>query len=128
MSNNLPLPATVSYNSQGLVTAVVQDAASRAVLMVGHMNAEALTRTAETGDVWFWSRSRGELWHKGETSGNYLRAVEIRADGDALLVLVNPVGPTCHTGAWSCFDVARDAAADAAPPDKASAAVLEALF
>ncbi len=110
MNNTVQIPATVSYNSQGLVTAVVQDAATKDVLMVGFMNAEALARTVETGDAWFWSRSRQMLWHKGETSGNYLRVVELRADcdGDALLVRARPEGPTCHTGARSCFQTAQD--------------------
>jgi phosphoribosyl-ATP pyrophosphohydrolase/phosphoribosyl-AMP cyclohydrolase len=148
--SNLQIPEGVTYNSQGLVVAVVQDATSRDVLMVGHMNAAALARTVETGDVWFWSRRRGELWHKGATSGNYLRAREIRADcdGDALLVLAHPVGPTCHTGARSCFDAppqhaaphawdvaslvenptAQEAPMPPAPDPAASATVLDALF
>jgi phosphoribosyl-ATP pyrophosphohydrolase/phosphoribosyl-AMP cyclohydrolase len=73
--------------------------------MLGYMNAEAVERTISSGDVWFWSRSRSELWHKGATSGNYLRVVEVKpdCDGDALLVRAAPEGPTCHTGARSCF-------------------------
>ncbi|HWE64941.1 MAG TPA: bifunctional phosphoribosyl-AMP cyclohydrolase/phosphoribosyl-ATP diphosphatase HisIE [Chloroflexota bacterium] len=95
----------IRFDDRGLVPAVVQDAGDGTVLMVGYMNAEALARTRDTGDVWFWSRSRGALWHKGETSGNYLRLVEIRVDcdGDALLVRATPAGPTCHTGERSCF-------------------------
>ena len=87
---------------------MVQDARDGTVLMLGFMNVESLARTLETGDVWFWSRSRAELWHKGETSGNYLRLVEVAADcdGDALLVRALPEGPTCHTGARSCFTAA----------------------
>ena len=95
----------VKFDSQGLVVAVVQDAANRQVLMVAYMNAEALRLTLATGETHFWSRSRGELWHKGATSGNLQRVREIRydCDGDALLVLVEPAGPACHTGAPSCF-------------------------
>ena len=90
---------------QGLFTAVVQDATTRAVLMVAHMNAEALAATRATGLATFWSRSRAELWEKGATSGNRLRVVECRVDcdGDAVLLLVDPEGPACHTGAISCF-------------------------
>lgn len=95
----------VKFDSQGLVVAVVQDAGDRQVLMVAYMNAEALRLTLATGETHFWSRSRGALWHKGATSGNLQRVHEIRydCDGDALLVLVEPAGPACHTGAPSCF-------------------------
>src|SRR3712207_2730818 len=93
------------YDAQGLIPAVVQDATTRQVLMLGYMNAEALQRTLTSGQAWFWSRSRGELWHKGATSGHYLnvRAVRLDCDGDTLLVEADPIGPTCHTGAPSCF-------------------------
>jgi phosphoribosyl-ATP pyrophosphohydrolase/phosphoribosyl-AMP cyclohydrolase len=89
----------------GLVPAIVQDAATEAVLMLGYMNGEALARTVESGRVWFWSRSRRRLWMKGEASGHSLQLVELRldCDGDALLVRVRPNGPTCHTGEVSCF-------------------------
>jgi phosphoribosyl-AMP cyclohydrolase / phosphoribosyl-ATP pyrophosphohydrolase len=95
----------LKFDANGLITAVVQDAASKDVLMVAWMNAEALQRTVETGETWFWSRSRGELWHKGETSSNVQKVVELRydCDADTLLVLVNPAGPACHTGKNSCF-------------------------
>ena len=95
----------VKYDEKGLVPAVVQDAGSLKVLMVGYMNEEALRRTLASGQVWFWSRSRQELWHKGATSGNYLnlRETRIDCDGDTILVLVDPVGPVCHTGERSCF-------------------------
>ncbi len=85
--------------------AIVQDAATGRVLMLGWMNDEAERLTRETGEAWFWSRSRDELWHKGATSGNTLRVVELRddCDGDALLVRVEPTGPACHTGSVSCF-------------------------
>lgn len=93
------------YNEQGLVPAIVQDADSGQVLMLAWMNAEALRRTQETGQVHFWSRSRRELWRKGATSGSLLHLVELRidCDEDALLVRVHPAGPACHTGQTSCF-------------------------
>ena len=95
----------LQFDANGLIPAIVQDANTRQVLMLGYMNAEALRRTVASGQVWFWSRSRGQLWHKGETSGNFLnlRGVRVDCDGDALLVEAEPVGPTCHTGAVSCF-------------------------
>jgi phosphoribosyl-ATP pyrophosphohydrolase/phosphoribosyl-AMP cyclohydrolase len=88
-----------------LITAVVQDDDSDEVLMIAHMNAESLAKTLQTGETWFWSRSRRELWHKGATSGATQRVVDLRldCDGDALLVRVNPNGPACHTGERSCF-------------------------
>ena len=90
---------------EGLVPAIVQHARSGEVLMLGYMNAEALRLTLESQLVTFWSRSRQAIWRKGETSGNLLRLVELRQDCDAdtLLVLAEPIGPTCHTGEWSCF-------------------------
>lgn len=93
------------FDGNGLLTAVACDADSREVLMVAYMNAEALARTRETGLATFWSRSRGALWLKGETSGHFLRVQEIRVDcdQDALVLLVRPEGPACHTGAVSCF-------------------------
>jgi phosphoribosyl-AMP cyclohydrolase len=93
------------YDSQGLIAAIAVDSASSAFLMMAWMDAEALARTRETGLAHFHSRSRGKLWLKGETSGNYLRVEEIRVDcdQDALLLLVRPDGPACHTGAASCF-------------------------
>ena len=88
-----------------LTAAIVQDAADGRVLMLAWMDAEALRLTRETGEAWFWSRSRQELWHKGATSGNTLAVEEIRddCDGDALLLRVRPAGPACHTGSRSCF-------------------------
>jgi phosphoribosyl-ATP pyrophosphohydrolase/phosphoribosyl-AMP cyclohydrolase len=88
-----------------LRAAIVQDAASGRVLMLGWMDAEAERRTRESGEAWFWSRSRRELWHKGATSGNTFAVEELRddCDGDALLVRVRPAGPACHTGSLSCF-------------------------
>jgi phosphoribosyl-AMP cyclohydrolase / phosphoribosyl-ATP pyrophosphohydrolase len=88
-----------------LTAAIVQDAGDGRVLMLAWMNDEALRLTRETGEAWFWSRSRQELWHKGATSGNTLAVEEIRddCDGDALLLRVRPAGPACHTGSRSCF-------------------------
>lgn len=93
------------FDAAGLITAVVQDAASGAVLMVAHMNAEALARTRESGLAHFHSRSRGRLWLKGETSGNTLavRSIRVDCDQDAVLLAVEPAGPACHTGAATCF-------------------------
>ena len=93
------------WDAAGLVTAVATDATSGEVLMVAHMNAEALAATLATGEAVYWSRSRGELWHKGATSGHTQRIVEIRidCDQDALWLKVEPAGPACHTGERSCF-------------------------
>ncbi|GMN01511.1 phosphoribosyl-AMP cyclohydrolase [Erythrobacter sp. MTPC3] len=102
------------YDESGLLTAVVLDAGTREVLVVAFMNADALERTRATGRVHFWSRSRQSLWLKGETSGNYLTVQEIRVDcdQDALVIHAQPAGPTCHTGATSCFYRVLDRAAD----------------
>ncbi len=93
------------FDAAGLVTAIVTDAGSHILLMVAHMNAEAIERTRATGQAHFWSRSRGTLWRKGETSGNGLTLIEMRVDcdQDALLLRVKPAGPACHTGRRSCF-------------------------
>jgi phosphoribosyl-AMP cyclohydrolase len=93
------------FDADGLLTAIVIDAADGAVLMVGHMNAEALAKSRETGTAVFFSRSRQRLWQKGESSGNILRIVEMRidCDQDAVLIVARPEGPTCHTGERSCF-------------------------
>jgi phosphoribosyl-AMP cyclohydrolase len=93
------------YDAAGLVTAVVTDRASGEVLMVAHMNEEALRATLDTEEAHFWSRSRGRLWKKGESSGNVLRVHEVRidCDQDAVWVVADPAGPACHTGARSCF-------------------------
>ncbi|MFN3988740.1 MAG: phosphoribosyl-AMP cyclohydrolase [Erythrobacter sp.] len=93
------------FDAAGLLTAVVVDAASGAVLVVAHMNRDALDRTLASGNVTFWSRSRGRLWMKGETSGNVLKVAEVLVDcdQDALVIRAFPAGPTCHTGAASCF-------------------------
>jgi phosphoribosyl-AMP cyclohydrolase len=95
----------LTFNPQGLIPAILQDANSGEVLMLAWMNAEALKLTQETGEAHFWSRSRGELWRKGATSGNLMRVQELRVDcdRDALLLKVIPAGPACHTGERSCF-------------------------
>ncbi|MCD9153224.1 phosphoribosyl-AMP cyclohydrolase [Aeromicrobium duanguangcaii] len=100
------IAARLKRDPAGLVPAVVQDATSRAVLMVGWMDDEALHRTLTTGRSTFWSRSRGEYWVKGETSGHTqsVREVRLDCDGDTLLVVVDQTGPACHTGATTCFD------------------------
>jgi phosphoribosyl-ATP pyrophosphohydrolase/phosphoribosyl-AMP cyclohydrolase len=97
--------SSLSWNRDGLLPAIVQDRNTGCVLTLAYMNAESLHLTLETGEAWFWSRSRQELWHKGATSGNTQRVIEVRydCDGDALLVLVDPSGPACHTGQVSCF-------------------------
>lgn len=99
------LLTAIQFDERGLVPAVVQDAATGEVLMLAYMNNESLAKTLATGETWFWSRSRGELWHKGATSGNRQRVVSIAVDcdGDTLLVKVEPHGPACHTGAPTCF-------------------------
>ena len=97
----------VKFDEAGLIPAIVQDARTREVLTLAYMNRESLARTLETQQTWFWSRSRNELWHKGETSGNTQRVVNLVADcnSDAIVVLVEPAGPACHTGARSCFEL-----------------------
>jgi len=97
---------SLKFDDRGLIPAIVQDAQTREVLTLAYMSEESLVRTIETGQTWFWSRSRNELWHKGETSGNTQTVVALHSDcdNDAIVVLVNPAGPACHTGARSCFD------------------------
>jgi len=99
------LLSEIKYDANGLVPAIVQDADTHEVLMLAYMNAESLRLTLESGETIFWSRSRQELWHKGATSGNVQRVVEIRVDCDAdtLLIRVQPAGPACHTGERTCF-------------------------
>jgi phosphoribosyl-ATP pyrophosphohydrolase/phosphoribosyl-AMP cyclohydrolase len=95
----------ISYDADGLVPVVIQDWSTGEVLTLAYANAEAVARTRETGELHLWSRSRGELWHKGATSGNTqaVRALRVDCDGDALLALVEPAGPACHTGERTCF-------------------------
>ena len=97
--------AQIAFNADGLVPAIVQDAQTRDVLMMAWMNQASLQQTLALGETVFWSRSRQALWHKGATSGNVQRLVDIRidCDGDTLLLLVDPAGPACHTGATNCF-------------------------
>ena len=95
----------MKFDDKGLIPAIIQDVRNGEVLMLGYMNKESLKRTVGTRDVWFYSRSRQELWHKGETSGNFLRVQSIikDCDGDALLIEAEPTGPVCHTGNRTCF-------------------------
>ena len=95
----------MKFDDKGLIPVIIQDAKTGEVLMLGYMNKESLKRTVASGDVWFYSRSRKELWHKGETSGNFLRLESITkdCDGDSLLIKAEPTGPVCHTGNQTCF-------------------------
>jgi len=108
-SGDQAIEERVSYDGQGLVPCVVQDWSTGEVLTLAYMNAEALRRTRESGQLHLWSRSRGEQWHKGETSGNFqvVRALRLDCDGDTLLALVEPAGPACHTGERTCFHRGR---------------------
>src|SRR5579864_3311619 len=114
------MDSEIVYDERGLVPCIVQDWASGEVLTLAYMNALALERTRATGELHLWSRSRGELWHKGASSGNTqaVRALRLDCDADALLALVDPAGPACHTGERSCFhrgDVERSAPFEALP-------------
>jgi len=95
----------LKFDSDGLVPAIVQDSVTAKVLMLAYVNQQSFEKMKETGETWFWSRSRECLWHKGETSGNTQRIVSmsIDCDGDTLLIIVEPTGPACHTGETSCF-------------------------
>ncbi|MGI6226367.1 MAG: bifunctional phosphoribosyl-AMP cyclohydrolase/phosphoribosyl-ATP diphosphatase HisIE [Peptococcales bacterium] len=95
----------IKWNQDGLLPVVIQDYLSGQVLMVAYMNQEAVEKTLETGETWFWSRSRGELWHKGATSGNIQKVISLSldCDQDTLLAQVDPLGPACHSGTQSCF-------------------------
>lgn len=99
------LLSLVKFDAAGLAPAIVQDATTKQVLMMAWMNVESLQRTLDLGETVFWSRSRQAFWHKGATSGNIQKVVEMRidCDGDTLLILVEPAGPACHTGEVSCF-------------------------
>lgn len=98
-------PEGLAYGADGLVPVIVQDATTKSVLMLAYADAEAVRRTLATATTWFWSRSRREYWNKGATSGNTQKVTEVLydCDADALLVLVEPRGPACHTGEYSCF-------------------------
>jgi phosphoribosyl-AMP cyclohydrolase len=95
----------LKFDETGLIPAIVQDDLTNQVLMLGYMNKEALEKTLEGPDVWFYSRSRQEMWHKGATSGNYLKVRSVMKDceNNSLLVKAKPMGPTCHTGNVTCF-------------------------
>lgn len=95
----------IKFDKNGLIPAIVQDTETKQVLMMAYMNADSLKLTLEKNETVFWSRSRDELWHKGATSGNIQKVIDIRVDCDAdtLLILVEPAGPACHTGEQSCF-------------------------
>ncbi len=95
----------LTFNPDGLIPCIVQDASTGAVLTLAYMNEESLKKTEETGETWFYSRSRQKLWHKGEESGNVQKVRELRydCDADAVLALVDPAGPACHTGEYTCF-------------------------
>lgn len=124
-------PASVAWGAGGLVPAIVQDAADGRVLMLGWQDREALEATLRSGEVHFHSRSRGRLWRKGETSGNLLRLVEatLDCDGDAVLLAAEPAGPSCHTGARSCFDERPDPDVAAGPtPSRQGFDWLESLW
>ncbi len=122
-----PDPADVAWDGNGLVTGIVQDVADGRVLMLGWLDAEALAATLRTGEVHFHSRSRGRLWRKGESSGNVLRlrTLALDCDADALLMGVEPAGPTCHRGVRSCFDADGGSSG---PPDAQAFAWLESLW
>ncbi|MDT7543168.1 MAG: phosphoribosyl-AMP cyclohydrolase / phosphoribosyl-ATP pyrophosphohydrolase [Acidobacteriota bacterium] len=102
----------IKFDERGLVPVVVQDATTREVLTLAYMNEESLRRTLATGETWFWSRSRAQLWHKGETSGNTQRVSQVRVDcdSDSLVLIVEPEGPACHTNEFSCFHVGLEGA------------------
>lgn len=121
----------VRFNEQGLVPAIVQDAHSKEVLTLAYMNEQSLQKTLETKETWFYSRSRQQLWHKGETSGNVQKVVDVRydCDADALLILVEPKGPACHTGEYSCFHHRLNDEKPVATPNRfAILSVLESLI
>jgi phosphoribosyl-ATP pyrophosphohydrolase/phosphoribosyl-AMP cyclohydrolase len=109
--------AELKFDGNGLLPAIVQDAKTLAVLTLAYVNEESLSRTIDTGETWFWSRSRNELWHKGETSGHTQTVVDINldCDQDAIVILVNPNGPACHTGEVSCFHNSLGDGVDAKP-------------
>jgi phosphoribosyl-ATP pyrophosphohydrolase/phosphoribosyl-AMP cyclohydrolase len=126
------LNLAIQWDERGLIPAVVQDANTGQVLMLAYMNRQSLARTLKTKETWFWSRSRQELWHKGATSGNTQRVIEVRydCDADTLLLRVEPAGPACHTGHQSCFyRRLPDQAKVGAPPSSAGVlAYLEAVI
>jgi phosphoribosyl-AMP cyclohydrolase len=104
-TDNTSVPVQIKWDERGLVPCIVQDVNTREVLMLAYMNAESLALTLEKREMVFWSRSRRELWHKGATSGNVQRVVSLKydCDADTILANVDPAGPACHTGEYSCF-------------------------
>jgi phosphoribosyl-ATP pyrophosphohydrolase/phosphoribosyl-AMP cyclohydrolase len=123
VTDTAPSRTVPAFDRVELIPAIVQDATSGQVLMLGYMNQEAYQRTLADGEVWFWSRSRGRLWRKGETSGHVLRlrALRVDCDGDTVLVQADPAGPTCHTNATSCFFTSVHEANDAPPSPEIAA-------
>ena len=119
----------IKLDDKGLVPAIAQDATTGDVLMLGYMSPGSLKRTLEGGDVWFYSRSREDLWHKGEISGNYLhvKSAALDCDGDAILLKVDPDGPACHTGNATCFFTSLDEPPDFTSSD-AGSGILDELF
>lgn len=127
----MPIDITkLRFDKNGLIPAIVQDAQTKEVLTLAYVNEESLRRTLETGETWFWSRSRNELWHKGETSGNTQTVVELISDCDydAVLVRVNPSGPACHTGMVSCFHNCIDTPGKSGVSDRRFSETLEDLY
>ncbi len=120
----------MKLNERGLIPAIAQDIDSGQILMMGYMSPGALKRTLEGGQVWYYSRSREDLWHKGEVSGNYLNLKEawVDCDADTILMKVTPDGPTCHTGEPSCFFTPLDGMPEGFQSEEASAEILEELF
>ena len=121
--------AQIRLDERGLVPAIAQNASTGEVIMLGYMNPGTLKRTLEGGDVWFYSRSRADLWHKGEVSGNYMRikSASLDCDGDTILLQVDPDGPICHTGNATCFFTSMDALPDFEHDEK-GAGVMDHLF
>jgi phosphoribosyl-ATP pyrophosphohydrolase/phosphoribosyl-AMP cyclohydrolase len=119
----------IQLDDKGLVPAIAQNASTKEVLMLGYMSPGALERTLEGGDVWFYSRSRSELWHKGETSGNYMhvKSASYDCDGDVILLQVDPDGPICHTGNSTCFFTPLEELPEFTRPDKGPG-ILDELF
>ena len=119
----------IQLDDKGLVPAIAQDATNRDVIMLGYMSPGALKRTLEGGDVWFYSRSRADLWHKGEVSGNHMhvKSASIDCDGDVVLLQVEPDGPICHTGSATCFFTPLDELPEFARPEKGPG-ILDELF
>ena len=121
---------TLKFDRDGLIPTIVQDRVTGEVLMLAYMNGESLERTIQSGETWFWSRSRGELWHKGATSGHTQKVVDIRldCDDDTLLVRVDPQGPACHTGERTCFFRNANATGDHVVKPDANTAELDIAF